>query len=75
MRLDDGKQMPFGVPWSNSPPGYFSTRPAVVSGLSKAVSWSRFGLERSSFMTRTIRTHRTGGPLARSEVKDRVKIE
>jgi hypothetical protein len=35
MRLDDG--MPFGVPWSNSPPGYFSTRPAVVSGLSKAV--------------------------------------
>jgi hypothetical protein len=37
--------MPFGVPWSNSPPGYFSTRPAVVSGLSKAVSWSRFGLE------------------------------
>ena len=43
MRLDDG--MPFGVPWSNSPPGYFSTRPAVVSGLSKAVSRSRFGLE------------------------------
>jgi hypothetical protein len=30
--------MPFGVPWSNSPPGYFSTRPAVVSGLSKVLA-------------------------------------
>ena len=45
MRLEMESKCPFGVPWSNSPLSYFSTRPAVVSGLSKAVSRSRFGLE------------------------------
>jgi hypothetical protein len=62
--------MPFGVPWSNSPPGYFfhetRRRLRLVKGRQSEQIWAGTDcyLEeyrlRSCSMTRAIRTHRTG---------------